>query len=60
MTEGTELKFGVNELAKALKLEPSTVRVNLRKAKVKKAGRSYGWKTKAEMDAVAKKLSAAA
>lgn len=55
----SEFAYGVAELAGHLGIEPSTVRVNLRKAKIKKAGKSYGWKTDAEMKQVAKKLAPA-
>lgn len=51
-------KFGVAELAKMMKLEEPTVRIKLRKAKIKRAGRGYGWKSEAEVKAVAKKLAA--
>lgn len=51
-----EFKFGVADLAEILDIEPASARVALRKAEVEKAGRSYGWNTKAELDAVAKQL----
>lgn len=51
-------KYGVNELADLLGIEPASVRVSLRNKNVKKAGRAYGWNTKAELDEVAAKLKA--
>ena len=54
-----EFAYGVDYVAKALGKDANLVRVSLRKNKVKKAGKSYGWKTKAEADSVVKKLKAA-
>lgn len=51
-----EFKFGINHLAEALKIKPASARVQLRDGKIKKAGKSYGWNTKAELDEVVKKL----
>lgn len=51
-----EFKFGINQLADALKIKPASARVQLRDGKIKKAGKSYGWNTKAELDEVVKKL----
>lgn len=53
-------KFGVNELARMMKLEPPTVRIKLRQSKIKRAGRGYSWNSEAEMKGIAKKLGAAA
>lgn len=50
--------FGVAELAKHMDVEPATCRVKLRAANIKKSGKGYGWKSKTEMEAVAKKLAA--
>lgn len=52
--------YGVDYIAKQLKKETGSVRIALRNAKVKKSGRSYGWNTKAEADAVISKLKKAA
>lgn len=52
-----EFKFGVSDLAEKLGIEPASVRVQLRNRKVEKAGKSYGWNTQKEFDAVAKQLS---
>jgi hypothetical protein len=52
-------KFGVGHLADLLGLEPASVRVQLRNKKVPKAGKSYGWNTKAELQEVADQLKAA-
>lgn len=51
--------YGVKHLAKSLKTEPHLLRVKLRNNKIKKNGKSYGWDTKSEMEAVVKKLQAA-
>jgi hypothetical protein len=53
-----EFKFGVAELAEALGIEPASVRVQLRNRKVEKAGKSYGWNTQKDFDAVVKSLKA--
>lgn len=53
------LPYGINELAKELATEPAAVRGRLRRSGVEKNGSQYGWQTKAEMDAVVKKLKAA-
>lgn len=42
-------KYGVTDLADMLEIEPASVRVKLRNNKVKKAGKSYGWNTAAEL-----------
>jgi hypothetical protein len=49
-------KFGVPELADALGIEPTSVRVKLRNAGIDKEGRSYGWNTQKDFDAVVKQL----
>jgi hypothetical protein len=53
------LPFKIAELAKHMKRAPATVRLQLREAKVKKPGKSYGWRTQTEMENVAKKLEVA-
>jgi hypothetical protein len=58
-TDTTEdLKYGIPALAEALGTEPHLVRARLRTAKVAKAGKKYGWATKADFDAVVKQLKA--
>jgi hypothetical protein len=52
-------KYGVNELADALGIEPASARVSLRNKGIEKAGRAYGWNTKAELDDVVAKLKTA-
>lgn len=52
------LKYGVSDLADACGITPAYTRVWLRQRKVAKAGRSYGWKTKAEIDALVKEYKA--
>lgn len=51
--------YGVAYIAKALDKAENLTRVALRNAGVKKSGKSYGWSTKAEADAVVKKLKKA-
>lgn len=51
-----KLSYGVDYLAKALDKEANLVRVQLRNANIKKLGKSYGWATKAEADAIVKQL----
>lgn len=55
--EQETFKFGINDIAKALDIKPASARVQLRNAKVKKNGKSYGWNTRAELDEVVKKLA---
>lgn len=50
--EEPTFKYGVKELAEALGIKAASVRVRLRSAKVAKAGKSYGWNTKTELQAV--------
>lgn len=57
-TAAPEFKYGVAELAEKLGLEAATVRVRLRNANIEKAGKSYGWNTKAELDEVVAELKA--
>jgi hypothetical protein len=51
-----EFKYGVQDLADKLGIEPASVRVKLRNAGVAKAGKSYGWNTKADLDEVIEEL----
>ena len=51
-----KLPFGVAEAAKHLDTNPTYLRAKLRNANVKKAGKSYGWKSKTEMVAALKKV----
>lgn len=48
----TAPKYGVSDLADALGIKPASVRVRLRKGGIEKAGKSYGWNTKAELQEV--------
>ena len=57
-TEEGEMKYGIPALAEALGTEAHLVRARLRTAKVPKAGKKYGWATKADFDAVVKQLKA--
>jgi hypothetical protein len=47
-----EFKFGVEDLAEELGLKATSVRVKLRNAGVEKAGKSYGWNSKKELQEV--------
>jgi len=49
-------KYGVAELAAALGIQPSSVRLALRKSSLKRTGRSWGWDTQKEFDAAVKEL----
>lgn len=51
-----EFKYGVQDLADKLGIEPASVRVKLRNAGIEKAGKSYGWNTKADLEEVADEL----
>jgi len=52
------MKYGVEKLAKDLGIQAASVRVALRKAKVKKAkDGSYGWDSQKDYEAVKSKLS---
>lgn len=57
-TSAPEFKFGVGDVAEKLGIEPASVRVQLRNRKIEKAGKSYGWNTKAELDEVVSQLKA--
>lgn len=58
--EKEEWEYTVADLADELGIEAASVRVKLRNANVEREGRSYGWNTKKEFDAVLKQLSAKA
>ncbi len=51
-TEAAEFKYGVQDLADALGIKPASVRVQLRNNGIEKAGKSYGWNTKKELNEV--------
>ncbi len=53
-SEDKEFKYGVEDLASLMGVESATVRVWLRNHGVKRTGRSYGWNTKSELDALVK------
>jgi len=54
--EAETFKYGVADIAKKLGIKEASARVQLRNHKVKKAGKSYGWNTKDELDAVIEKI----
>lgn len=47
-----EFKFGVEDIAEELEIKPASVRVQLRNKGIEKAGKSYGWNSKAELKEV--------
>lgn len=51
-------KYGVTELAEALGVKAASVRVQLRKTKVPKNGKTYGWNSKEEFQKVVSQLKA--
>lgn len=51
-----EFKYGVSDLAEKLGIKEASVRVQLRNKGIDKNGKSYGWNSKADLDAVATKL----
>jgi SNF2 family DNA or RNA helicase len=56
-TAAETFKYGVADLQKALGHgDPASTRVALRKHGIAKAGKSYGWNTRDELDAVVKKI----
>ena len=52
--EDKEFKYSVDDLASLMEVQPATVRVWLRNNGITRTGRSYGWNTKAELDALLK------
>ena len=56
-TETTaEFKYGVKDLAEELGIKETSVRVQLRNKGIEKAGKSYGWNSKAELKEVVAQL----
>jgi hypothetical protein len=53
-----EFKFGVEDIAERLDIKPASVRVQLRNKGIEKAGKSYGWNSKADLDEVIAQLKA--
>ena len=59
--ETKEFKYGVADLQKLLGHgDPASTRVALRKHEIEKAGKSYGWDSKDELEAIVKKIKAGA
>lgn len=54
-----EFKYGVRDLAELLGIKDASVRVQLRNKGIEKAGKSYGWNSKAELKEVADQLRSA-
>ena len=51
-----QMKYGVAEIANALSIKAASARVRLRNAGVAKSGKSYGWNSQKDLDAVVKQL----
>lgn len=51
-----EFKYGVQDIADKLGIKPASVRVQLRNKGIEKAGKSYGWDTKSELNEVIDQL----
>jgi hypothetical protein len=51
-----EFKYGVSDLAEKLDIKEASVRVQLRNKGVAKAGKSYGWNSKSDLDDVVSQL----
>jgi hypothetical protein len=47
-----EFKFGVEDIAEKLGIKPASVRVQLRNKGIEKAGKSYGWDSKSDLNEV--------
>ena len=58
MSEKTEHKFTVDDLAKKLGVQPASARIALRKAGIEKDGKSYGWDSQKDLEAAVKKIKA--
>ena len=58
--EVVEHKYGVADLAKLMGVKEASARVQLRNHNVKKDGKSYGWDTKDEVQAIADKIKPSA
>lgn len=54
--EVEDFKYGIEDVAEELGIKPASARVQLRKYNIKRAGKSYGWNSKTEVDEVVKKL----
>lgn len=52
-------KYGIDALAKELGIEPASVRVRLRNAKITRTGKAYGWNSRTDFEDVVKKLKPA-
>lgn len=55
-TEAKEFKFGVSDIAEKLGIKEASVRVQLRNKGIEKAGKSYGWDSKSELNEVIDQL----
>lgn len=55
--EDNSHKYVVDDLADKLGITPATTRVFLRSIEAEREGRSYGWDTAAELDALVKQYN---
>lgn len=55
-TAEREFKYGVEDLAEELGIKPASVRVQLRNKGIEKAGKQYGWNSKAELKEVIEQI----
>lgn len=51
-----EFKFGVADIAEKLGIKEASVRVQLRNKGIEKAGKSYGWNSKSDLNEVIDQL----
>lgn len=51
-----EFKFGVSDIAEKLGIKEASVRVQLRNKGIEKAGKSYGWDSKSDLNEVIDQL----
>ena len=54
-----KMPFGISQAAEELGITETHARVKMRNAKIKKAGKSYQWPSKAAMQADLKRVKAA-
>lgn len=52
-----EFAYGVKDIAEAMDTTAVAVRGMLRRRSIEKAGKSYGWNTQKDLDAVIKEIS---
>lgn len=55
-TAAPEFKYGVSDIAEKLGIKEASVRVQLRNKGIEKAGKSYGWDSKSDLNEVIDQL----